>query len=247
MKRDGFTLMEMVVTLVIGSFIMLGIAAYVKLGLVGYRSTTDAERLQSQSQFVIEKMSREIRHAVPNSFDTRVTASQSCLSFFPIQNSGIYTTISNDIAFTGENLATNLIGLQMIVNPTNRQDFNSPPSALTISTTNMDVLSGYNLLKGAASSLSSNSISERFYLYNPNRLIEYCVGNGTMNQQITRTVGTGASVQVAEDVASLNGDVFNYTASALQTGGVIHINLAFENEGSVSSHYQQDVQVLNVP
>ena len=68
MKTRGFTLMEMIVTIVIGSFIMLGIAGYVQLGMKGYADTIDRQRMQTQAQFVLEKMSREIRHAVPNSF-----------------------------------------------------------------------------------------------------------------------------------------------------------------------------------
>lgn len=68
MKNRGFTLIEMVITIVVGSFIMLGIAGYLQLGAKGYADTIDRQKLQTQAQFVIEKMSREIRHAVPNSF-----------------------------------------------------------------------------------------------------------------------------------------------------------------------------------
>ncbi len=75
MKDRGFTLMEMIVTIVVGSFIMLGIAGYVQLGMKGYADTIDRQRIQTQAQFVLEKMTREIRHAVPNSFHVPKDAS----------------------------------------------------------------------------------------------------------------------------------------------------------------------------
>lgn len=58
MKVRGFTLIEMIVTIVIGSFIMLGIAGYVQLGMKGYADTIDRQRMQTQAQFVRENVTR---------------------------------------------------------------------------------------------------------------------------------------------------------------------------------------------
>ena len=82
MKVRGFTLIEMIVTIFIGSIIMLGIAAYLHLGVQGYSDSIARQRLQTQAQFVIEKMSREIRHAVPNSFFIDENE-KNCLEFIP--------------------------------------------------------------------------------------------------------------------------------------------------------------------
>lgn len=91
MKIRGFTLIEMIVTIVIGSIIMLGIAVYLRLGVQGYSDSIVRQRLQTQAQFVTEKMSREIRHAVPNSFfiadDGKTVSSSSLLltlAFIPL-------------------------------------------------------------------------------------------------------------------------------------------------------------------
>ena len=69
MKVRGFTLIEMVVTMVISGIIVLGIAGFVEFGTKGYADSIDRQRLQTQAKFALEKISREIRHAVPNSFD----------------------------------------------------------------------------------------------------------------------------------------------------------------------------------
>ncbi|TON75244.1 PilW family protein, partial [Vibrio parahaemolyticus] len=63
-ESKGFTLIEMVVTIIIGSIIMLGIAGYVQVGVKGFVDANSRQRIQTQAQFVLEKLSREIRHAV---------------------------------------------------------------------------------------------------------------------------------------------------------------------------------------
>lgn len=63
----GFTLIEMIMTIIVGSILVLGIAGFLELGAKGYTDTVARQRIQTQAQFVLEKMSRELRHAVPNS------------------------------------------------------------------------------------------------------------------------------------------------------------------------------------
>ncbi|MGY6298055.1 PilW family protein, partial [Vibrio parahaemolyticus] len=87
-SQRGFTLIELVLAIVIGSIIMLGIAGYVQVGMKGYVDASSRQRIQTQAQFVLEKMAREIRHAVPNSFAMTNTVDESCLSFVPTLNSG---------------------------------------------------------------------------------------------------------------------------------------------------------------
>ncbi|WP_337220318.1 PilW family protein, partial [Vibrio parahaemolyticus] len=61
MSQRGFTLIELVLAIVIGSIIMLGIAGYVQVGMKGYVDASSRQRIQTQAQFVLEKMAREIR------------------------------------------------------------------------------------------------------------------------------------------------------------------------------------------
>ena len=93
MKKLGFTLMEMVVTILIVSIMFLGIAGFVKIGAQGYADTTRRQALHNQARFVIEKMSREIRHDVPNSLVP--SSGGSRVSYYPIRYSGIYQIIDS--------------------------------------------------------------------------------------------------------------------------------------------------------
>ena len=56
MKVRGFTLVEMVLTMVVGAILVLGIAGFVELGSKGYSDTVARQRLQTQAKFVLEKM-----------------------------------------------------------------------------------------------------------------------------------------------------------------------------------------------
>ncbi len=130
MKDRGFTLMEMIVTIVVGSFIMLGIAGYVQLGMKGYADTIDRQRIQTQAQFVLEKMTREIRHAVPNSFHVP-KGTTNCLEFMPIEYSGFYTFKNNDLEFLlGNDSTLNPIpaNRRIVINPSRYEDLQSTSS-----------------------------------------------------------------------------------------------------------------------
>ncbi|EHK9004824.1 TPA: prepilin-type N-terminal cleavage/methylation domain-containing protein [Vibrio vulnificus] len=229
MSSRGFTLVEMVLTLIVGSILVLGIAGFVELGTKGYADSVDRQRIQTQAQFVLEKLSREFRHAVPNSFSD----SGNCLSFYPIVYSGFYAVEGNDIRFLIGN--TNVTpplanGLSLVINPSRQQDLVSDSFDVSGLTNG----AGYFAVSNQAASLESNSINRRHYIFNANGRVEYCFTAGRISRN---------GVQVADSVSAAS---FNYLEPTLQRGGLVHIKLTF-TQNDESSHYQQDVQVLNVP
>ncbi|EJV9424155.1 prepilin-type N-terminal cleavage/methylation domain-containing protein [Vibrio vulnificus] len=229
MRARGFTLVEMVLTLIVGSILVLGIAGFVELGTKGYADSVDRQRIQTQAQFVLEKLSREFRHAVPNSFSD----SGNCLSFYPIVYSGFYAVEGNDIQFLiGNTNATSPLanGLSLVINPSRQQDLVS--DSFDVSGLINDA--GYFAVSNQAASLESNSINRRHYIFNANGRVEYCFTAGRISRN---------GVQVADSVSAAS---FNYLEPTLQRGGLVHIKLTF-TQNDESSHYQQDVQVLNVP
>ncbi|MFB5143859.1 prepilin-type N-terminal cleavage/methylation domain-containing protein [Vibrio diabolicus] len=253
MSQRGFTLIELVLNIVIGSIIMLGIAGYVQVGMKGYVDASSRQRIQTQAQFVLEKMAREIRHAVPNSFAMTNTADESCLSFVPTLNSGYYfqEPTSNDLLFiTGENVPGNTLKaseeIRFVINPTRYDDLIS--GAVSNHLINSDLSLNGDDSNGNAdfyrysltASLPRDSIAHRIYLYQLATKVEYCiVKTGVRSNRLTRN-GTVVENIVADE------SQFDYTNVSLQTGGIVYLKFAFEQNGEVST-YQQDVQVLNVP
>ncbi len=234
MKSRGFTLIEMVMTIVIGSIITVGIASYIRIGMTGYADTVKRQQLQTQAQFVIEKLSREIRHAVPNSFEIV----DGCLKFMPIYYSGFYSYSGDDIQFvigSGEINSSNQNKLRLVINPTRLSDLSSASHSIELN----GLTVSENAYTVTRSGLTSNSISNRHYIYDPSNVIEYCF----VGSEIHRNgVIVADNVVYSGDQSNSN---FKYSDASLHRGGLVHVKLEF-NQSDERSVYQHDVQVLNV-
>ncbi len=238
MKARGFTLVEMVLTMVIGSILILGIAGFVELGSRGYADTVDRQRIQTQARFVLEKMTREIRHAVPNSFN----AENNCISFYPVVNSGFYSLTEDGAIYTLSLLVGQddyyWNGAKMVVNPSRPEDLES---GLTLDSNQPVIEFSYN-------PFASQSIAQRFFTYKEK--VEYCLVATSQNTGIYRKridfEGSDVEKMQVADSINISESEFSYKAPNLQRGGVVHLSLVFEQNGE-ESHFETDVQVLNVP
>jgi len=250
MKIRGFTLIEMVITMLVSSILVLGIAGFVELGTKGYAQSVDRQRLQTQAKFALEKMTREARHAVPNVF----IADGNCLSFFPIIDSGFYAVSGSDINFIVGNPSASVSTLsdkQLLINPTQML---SPTDGLGALKNSFDLSSVVEIsdpnISGATFSLPDKapeliggSVVNRLYISADNRKVSYCVGGS----RVTREVGFSDSPRPLTDASEvLVSGAVSYTPASVQHNGVVHIDLSFK-QSDETTRFQQDVQVLNVP
>jgi MSHA biogenesis protein MshO len=94
----GFSLIELVIVIVILGIVSLTVGNIVSSGTKIYVDATERDQLLSESRFVVERLNRELRMAVPNS--ARVIQSVSdpdnkiqCLEFVPTQWVTFYTQL----------------------------------------------------------------------------------------------------------------------------------------------------------
>lgn len=92
-KQQGFTLIELITVIVILGVIATSITTFLRYGAQSYTDAADREELISTARFVIERLNREVRHALPNSARELNGSGKQCLEFTPIARSAIYVDI----------------------------------------------------------------------------------------------------------------------------------------------------------
>lgn len=254
MKAKGFTLVEMVMTIIIMGIVFIGVGGFIEIGSKGYADSIDRQRLQNQAQFVIEKLSREIRHAVPASFNTYNDSDGSkCLSFYPIERAGFYyrNELNSTVSFTTDNQGSRLSnssGSRLVINPSQAADLQDSGRSVALSgclnesdSSCEEQALGSNVYTYAVNdSFASYSIASRYYTYSD--LTAYCI---TSAGEIRKAIGSGNFVTVGNSL-QFSDSQFLYSEPTLQRGGLVHMDLLFVNNGE-ESFYKHDVQVLNVP
>lgn len=108
----GFTLIELISVIVLMSIVMLGITGFIGTGVQIYVDATERDQLLGDSRFVIERMNREIRQALPNSIRLAGDVQAHCLEFIPVRWSTFYEEVPV-FPETASSLVTavNLVGL----------------------------------------------------------------------------------------------------------------------------------------
>ncbi|WP_454441252.1 PilW family protein [Vibrio bathopelagicus] len=240
MKGKGFTLIEMILAIVISSIVLLGIANFTELGMRGYFGSVERFRLQTEARFVLEKLSREVRHAVPNLFPASV--SSGCVSFYPIVDSGFYAISGADINFlvsdTGAT-SSSLQSMSLVINPTQPHTIVSGGvnNVFSLSELTSSPTQDFFTIPSGATSLIGGSVSKRHYVFDENNLVEYCL---TANNVITRNDIT------ISDRLIVDNSTLSYEPADVQRNGVVKLTLEFA-ENNESTVFEQEIQVINVP
>lgn len=236
-KARGFTLFEMVIAIVVLSIIMIGIGSYIAIGVKGYTNTVDRERLQSQARFLVARMTKEIRHAAPNS----LSASGSCLSFYPIIAPAVYyanlPNNSSSIAISPFNYSTswenknNLVAVgfasfEQYQNNTIKVNGITKPSA------------NEPYLLSLSSPITTTSPGKRLYLYKDK--ISYCQQGST----IVRRVNDGDGILMADNIDTFTPEV---QSAGLNSSAIALFSIQYlDQRTQEKSDYNHSVQVMNV-
>lgn len=89
----GFTLLELVTVLVLLGIALVGVSTLLGNMSGIYLQSAEREKLLGESRFVLERLNRELRDAVPNSLRVNNTAGWSCLEFVPFTAVARYRNI----------------------------------------------------------------------------------------------------------------------------------------------------------
>lgn len=262
--KRGFTLIELITVIVILGIVSVGVFSFVGIGTRIYVDVTERDQILSEARFVMERLSRELRLAVPNSI--RISDNYRCIEFAPIAWSSFY----EDIAVSPEPATDEIVLASMgnyqremndrvIVYPLEPEhiylpgdDHNVPPAA--------DPVSGTTLTLAFAHQFATDSPASRLYI--GRQPVSYCLLG---NNQLTRhtgyayrdvqsespsNAGIGPGVLMAQyiinDPLDANDRPFRLESATLNRNALVQLQLRFElNEELVV--FNSEVHLPNVP
>lgn len=251
----------MVVSITLLGIVGLFSGEVIRQSLVLYSDVEVRGSLIQQGRFATERLRREIREAVPNSVVTNLTG--SCVEFFPIINSGIYTNLPTsspssalralpfvDAGEEGDRITvypTSNFQLRDSIALTDSQvaildsDIDFSPS---ISSTMIDIE------LASAITFGNNSPANRFYIYS--QPVAFCIVGDELQRydgyEMNRTLEPGdttlgSGVVLVDSLLSVN---FVTQEAQLQRNGLVKIELTLASNGEVI-RFDDDALVYNTP
>jgi len=259
-KQYGFTLIELIVVIVLMGIMSIAGTEIIRNSSESFSKMTGRQAIGSAARVTIERVTRELRSALPNS--VRVNASNTCFEFLPVNAAGTYISLpiaASASSFVsarmnpGLDAATGRVAvysLSDLVYDTS-QGMLSPTATLGVPNINNEIVvtmaSGYQF--------SNGSIQSRYYLVDDP--VSFCIDGDNLfryeNYGLLATQPDIADLPAAlPDRALLaNGLVnsvspFDVSGSTLTRNSIVRMDMIFTQAGE-STRVEHEVQLRNVP
>jgi len=269
----GFTLIELVTVILILGIIIVGVSSFVIFGTRIFVESSAVDQVLSQSRFGIERMTRDIRNAVPNSMRvlTATDGSYQCLELLPISTSTSYL----DAPFFPQTAQNSLTAMKsvgsitaaqsVLIYPLTTTEIYHPLGTTAKRFTVQSVAeSGDQLTISLTQSGQFTEASPLKRLYVAQEPMSYCFirtatnldlrlyqNYGYMVDQPEPTMlptVMGDGVLMAQNITNMLADnpAIILTPATLMTNAIVHLQPVFSVNGE-TFNYQHQVQVMNVP
>lgn len=263
--NNGFSLLELIIVIVVLAIMAISLSRLTNTTVFSYIDAKDRNRLSQSAKWVTERISREVREALPQSVRTATSGNFHCVEFMAIVNASTYL----DLPSSGSVLSFNAVGYNLVATPGNLVAIMPiDPTSLyassgVLATVNSIVTSGVDPNQAivsltAATNFERRSPQRRFYLLNTP--VSFCLNN--LSGEMTRhdSYAIAAAQQFPPPGGTVIGEnftavstVFNYQLGTLSRSGLLQINLNSQNRSrnltgtSESFDVFHEVHVRNVP
>lgn len=255
-KSQGFTLVELVTVIIILSIVATMGTSFVAQTQGAYHQTQARAKLINKSRQAIERMTRQLRGAVP--FSWRLTNGSACIEFLPIGGGGNYL---NAVPTPDNNIAPTAI-TDVIATSPHTPDLGGAQTLSWVvigamasseiyggnSSASLVADSAVNVVVGGSHQWLRNSINQRFYLAGDPQA--FClVGSELRFYRLQTIVDAGVSLTDTYQILAL--DVNSANPFALSGGSesrniLVTLDLTFNHSGE-SVNFSQEVSLRNVP
>lgn len=269
----GFTLVEMVTVILILGILVVGVSSFIIFGTRIFVESSSVDQVLSQSRFAVERVTRDLRSALPNSVRVNTDSlTYQCVEFVPIEASTTYLTmpiVPAAAASTGIVILDNTVSAIRVnqfawIYPLVDADVYSSArqKRAQIKTPPLTLANQVTLTFTAPTRFAEASPRQRIYF--GSSPVSYCFEKGASGNdlQIVRYAGynfngvqpnpanMGTGVLMAQSVANVlnNGADLPLilTPSSLVNNAMVHLQPRFNVNGE-TFQYRHQVQVINVP
>lgn len=266
-KINGFSLLELIIVIILIGIMSISFGKLTTNTIIGYIDAKDRNRLSQSAKWLTEKISREIREALPQSIRTGSSSDFHCVEFLPIVNASSYLALENSGTITSitavdnnYDIASSMANLVAImpINTNLVYNFNGVlASILSISPSITEPFQTVINLS-TATNFTNRSPQNRFYLLtNP---VSFCLNNSNGQFLKYKNYGLSSSQdfpptggEILAENFFVNGPVFNYQSGSLSRSGILQLNFHTQNrKRSLSSTEEvidifHEVHIRNVP
>ncbi|WP_101758884.1 type II secretion system protein J [Oceanicoccus sp. KOV_DT_Chl] len=261
-SQQGFTLVELVAAIVLLGIVAVSSTQFMRQGVQVYVDSARRDNLQQQARFAIERVTRELRNALPGSVRVLDDGTNQCIEFIPIiaatsyLSSIVNSTISQlDIVDVGYSFPTSGSDRLAIYTFDNNSVYGGSPSMTNIVSAIAGPVANTQRLNFSALTVVNESPTRRAYIVAGAK--SFCVSDGQLRSHqgypLSASPPTAANgILLAEDIrVNDNGavTVFTHTVNSLQRAGVVLIDFRFQDlkAGDEWLRFNQAVFVRNVP
>jgi len=256
----GFTLIELVLVIIVLAIVSTGITKFITYGVNIYQDTSGRDKQISDSRFVIERITREVRNALPNS--VRVTADGKCVEFIPILASSSYVdiptlpdTASNSAELVKSDEVFDETGTKLVVYPLTEADVyvsgSSTVGKLFDVTSYGSVINNvYTITLDNAVLFNEDSPTQRYFIVKDS--VAYCQGNDKtikryQGHTLTATQSStpsGTGILMAKE--QTNGAPFSILSATLLRNAIVQMDFRFKYSDE-ELRLINEVHIANVP